>query len=154
MLAELNVYMNHFVESSKWVDRFEENLDSAGRLKDLWYYRRFLLDHVKEALESGGEGCRYLGVLFQLVEEFEAGISPQFAGPQFQAHLQSFAKELSSCISQRAAEFSHQVALEGVKLDSQILPSEAIAFLPREQQDAEKKIKGGKKALCDVGKTG
>jgi hypothetical protein len=163
---DLQQPLKEFEELSRWLDNFDKTLERIGGLKELWDYNSQLLRHLKEALDTTsqppnvsdnnlsvavnfaglmnatGDTLRSLGVFVHIAEDFAMGANPLWPNETFSrpAQAELFIKEALNILCSKAALLAHQIALENIRIASQLLPSESLVYLTNA---IDKKKNGG-----------
>jgi len=102
------------------IDDFFEKL--CG-LKELFYYRDNLLNHLQECLDvKYYEQARYVNICGVLAEKFTSNVSPLWPSELKYLSSQSikYAEDVYTTISQCAAVVLHRIALQYIEYEKQV----------------------------------
>ncbi|KAJ3050881.1 Nck-associated protein 1 [Rhizophlyctis rosea] len=142
-VADLSVLMGDLFVKSRWLDKFSNCIKHYSSLHGLCYYQTPLQELLRECMDTNPESMRFVGVLGVLAEEFMNNVSPCWPTEQKQLSIHSvlFATEVYSILGQYAANIAHDIALKHIDHETQVLPQDCLALLPRDILGAGEKHK-------------
>jgi hypothetical protein len=141
--------MKRFSYRIRMIANVDKFFDDLCGLKEIFYYRDNLLNHLQECLDTKYyEQARYVGTCGILAESFLKNVSPLWPNELKYLSSQSikYSEEVYNTISQYAASILHKIALTYIEYEKQSLPERIVAKLE------ENKIRNHKKQMSSLDK--
>ncbi|OUM62805.1 hypothetical protein PIROE2DRAFT_69451, partial [Piromyces sp. E2] len=121
--------MKKFSYRIRMIMNIDDFFEKLCGLKELFYYRDNLLNHLQECLNvKYYEQAKNVYICGVLAEKFTTNVSPLWPSELKYLSSQSikFAEEVYSTISQFAAVILHKIALQYIEYEKQALPERII----------------------------
>ena len=137
--------MNEITARTRYVDNLEKVLDKATSLKDLFYYRPLLQEQYEEVLVSCPYQIQYLSIVPKMASEFVYNCSQFFPEEYERVTTRSvtFAGEFLQTLAKAGASFVQDVAKFQITHAQQLLPDNALKWVPdKRDKKANKKQQG------------
>jgi len=125
------------------INDIESFFEDLCGLKEIYYFRDNLLNHLQECLDSKYyEQARYIGTCGTLAEHFIKNVSPLWPKELKNIASQSikYSEEVYTTISQYAASILHKIALKYIDYERQSLPERIAARLEDKNKKNKKQI--------------
>ncbi|KAI9344370.1 membrane-associated apoptosis protein-domain-containing protein [Obelidium mucronatum] len=108
---------------SRWLDEFHEALDLISCLKEVFPFRRVLVEHLKASVLSSGGIEEFLGVYRWIVEDFckmvgVAGMLGSVESSHVENLVKTYLVEVQEQLSSHCARVIHELALVNVGIAS------------------------------------
>jgi len=116
-----NIYEIFYIK--RMIANVDKFFDDLCGLKEIFYYRDNLLNHLQECLDTKYyEQARYVGTCGILAESFLKNVSPLWPNELKYLSSQSikYSEEVYNTISQYAASILHKIALTYIEYEKQV----------------------------------
>ncbi|KAJ3021788.1 Nck-associated protein 1 [Thoreauomyces humboldtii] len=148
-ISDISWLMTDLCERSKWLDEFNVSLEKLCDLRELCFYQGLLHEHLRECIDSAPELVRYCGAFGSLAEEFLSNVTPAWPAEakHIAVHSVLFATEVYSVLGQLAANVAHDIAMNVVGYNNQILSQDAVPA--HQKATGADKLKKPKKGVVE-----
>ncbi|KAI9207445.1 Nck-associated protein 1 [Polychytrium aggregatum] len=126
--TDLSNVLSNLCEKTNWLDEFDAQIEKLANLRELYYYRAALGEHMRDILENSVEHIRFLGHVGGLTSDFMSNISQFWTAEnkQIVSELEGYANDICSQIGQNGAAAVHDIGQHFAVLSGQASPNGSL----------------------------